>query len=283
MTLITTRFAPSTNGFLHLGHAYAARFAADHGQRFLLRIEDTDLTRCKPEFEAAVFEDMAWLGFEWEQPVWRQSDRFGIYQKALDKLKAWGLVYPCFCSRKQVLAEIEALHDAPHHGIDGILYPGTCRHLSKDEQQARISASEQHVWRLDMSKALEGLTRPLTWIDQQEGLVQAKPERAGDFVLARLGTPTSYHLAVTIDDAAQEVGLVTRATDLRDATDLHCLLQALLDLPTPNYRFHGLLTDAQGKRFAKRDKSVTIRDLRGDGWSPEQIWREISKLAVAIS
>ena len=277
--MITTRFAPSTNGFLHLGHAYAARFAAQQGQKFLLRIEDTDITRCKPEFETAALEDLAWLGLEWQEPVVRQTDRFDIYAEALEDLKRRGLVYPCFCSRKQVLAEIEALHQAPHHGIDGLIYPGTCRALSASMQRAKLAAGQQHVWRLDMKAALGSLKGPLLWHDQEKGQVVAEPQRAGDFVLARLGTPTSYHLAVTLDDAAQGVSLVTRAVDLRDSTHLHCLLQALFDLPKPQYLFHPLLTDAQGKRFAKRDKSQTLRELRALGCSPAHVWEKIDALA----
>ncbi len=271
---VITRFAPSPTGYLHLGHAYSALFAAraasDTDGRFLLRIEDIDRGRCRPEFEEAIYEDLSWLGLEWETPVRRQSDHFDDYARALDKLSAAGLTYPCFCTRKEIEAEIDAAGGAPH-GPDGPVYPGTCRHLSSAERDDRIGAGEAHAVRLDMERAL-GQTAPLTWHDAVSGDVTATPRRFGDVVLARKDTPTSYHLAVTLDDHTQGVTLVTRGTDLFDATDIHRLLQALLDLNVPDYHHHSLLTDADGKRFAKRDKSLTIRELRASGKAPDDVF-----------
>ena len=269
-----TRFAPSPTGYLHLGHAYSALFAAraagDDG-RFLLRIEDIDKGRCRPAFEDAIYEDLAWLGLSWETPVRRQSDHFDDYQAALDNLANAGLTYPCFCTRKDIQAEIDAAGGAPH-GPDGPVYPGTCRYLSKSERQDRISSGEAHAVRLDMTEAVNR-TGALTWHDAASGDVTARPERFGDVVLARKDTPTSYHLSVTLDDHIQGITLVTRGTDLFEATDVHRLLQVLLDLNVPAYHHHPLLTGADGKRFAKRDKSLTIRKLRESGTAPDDVIR----------
>lgn len=271
---VITRFAPSPTGYLHLGHAYSALFAARAASgtdgRFLLRIEDIDRVRCRPEFEEAIYEDLTWLGLEWETPVRRQSDHFDDYARALDKLSAAGLTYPCFCTRKEIEAEIDAAGGAPH-GPDGPVYPGTCRRLSGAERDDRIGAGEAHAVRLDVEQAL-AQTGPLTWHDAVSGDVTATPRRFGDVVLARKDTPTSYHLAVTLDDHIQGVTLVTRGTDLFDATDIHRLLQALLNFDAPDYHHHPLLTDADGKRFAKRDKSLTIRELRASGKAPDDVF-----------
>lgn len=269
-----TRFAPSPTGYLHLGHAYSALFAAraagDDG-RFLLRIEDIDKGRCRPAFEDAIYEDLAWLGLDWELPVRRQSDHFDDYQAALDELADAGLTYPCFCTRKDIQAEIDAAGGAPH-GPDGPVYPGTCRHLSKSERQDRISSGEAHAVRLDMTEAVNR-TGALTWHDAAKGDVTARPERFGDVVLARKDTPTSYHLSVTLDDHIQGITLVTRGTDLFEATDVHRLLQALLELHVPAYHHHPLLIGDDGKRFAKRDKSLTLRELRESGNAPDDVIR----------
>jgi len=269
MANVVTRFAPSPTGYLHLGHAYAALFARaaarKSGGRFLLRIEDIDRTRCKPEFERAIVEDLIWLGVEWDGPVRRQSDHFADYRAALERLKAMDLIYPCFCTRSDIAAAI----DAPH-GPEGPIYPGTCRRLSPDERSARVETGAPYALRLDTQKALTR-TGPLAWTDLDAGVVAARPAQFGDVVLARKDTPTSYHLSVTVDDHLQGVTLVTRGEDLRAATHVHRLLQALLGLDPPAYRFHKLLTDQTGRRLAKRDRAQTLRSLREDGKSPAEV------------
>ena len=277
MTGLVTRFAPSPTGYLHVGHAYSAwigwRAARDAGGRFLLRIEDTDFGRCRPEYEAAIFEDLAWLGLDWDGPVWRQSARMPAYTEALDRLGAMGLLYPCFCSRQDIQNEIARMASAPH-GPDGPLYPGICRRLSPDERRERLAAGTPHVLRLDVAAATT-MAGPLTWDDLEAGRQPALPDTLGDAVLARKELATSYHLAVVVDDAAQGITLVTRGLDLFHATHLHRLLQALLDLPVPAYRHHRLLTDAAGKRLAKRSDAASIQALRKAGTSPEEAWNEV--------
>jgi glutamyl-Q tRNA(Asp) synthetase len=275
--MIVTRFAPSPTGYLHLGHAYSAIFAwraaREAGGKFLLRIEDIDRTRCRPEFTDAIIEDLTWLGLDWDGAVRQQSQHFADYRAALDKLDARGLVYPCFCTRADIAAEIARAGGAPQ-GEEGPIYPGTCRSLTLEERQRRIAAGDGFALRLDVAKAI-AVTGLLSWDDDEAGRVEAEPLSLGDVVLARKDTPTSYHLAVTVDDALQGVTLVTRGADLCSATHLHRLLQALLDLPMPRYRFHKLLTDASGKRFAKRDKALTLRALRESGVPPEEIRRMV--------
>ncbi len=271
--LIVTRFAPSPTGLLHLGHAHAALFAAraaaEAGGRFLLRIEDIDAGRCQPEFEAAILDDLRWLGLRWDGPVWRQSERMGAYAEALGRLDARGLLYPCFCTRKDIRREIERAGGAPH-GPDGPVYPGTCRAQPPAARAARMAAGAPYALRLDLAAAVAA-TGPLTWHDRRAGVVAAAPEVFGDPVLARKDVPTSYHLAVTVDDAAQGISLVTRGEDLFHATHVHRLLQALLDLPVPDYHHHGLLTDEQGRRLAKRTPSLTLRALREAGRGPDEV------------
>jgi glutamyl-Q tRNA(Asp) synthetase len=268
-----TRFAPSPTGLLHLGHAYSALTAFDRarrdGGRFLLRIEDIDTTRCREPFVTAILDDLAWLGLDWEQPVRRQSQHFDDYQAALDRLTGLGLIYPCFCTRKDIEAEMARSGHAPH-GQEGPLYPGTCRHLDPAQRTERMAAGRPFALRLDVAQA-QAITGPLYWQDEFAGRVEARPGLFGDVVLARKDTPTSYHLAVTVDDALQGVTLVTRGMDLFDATHVHRLLQALLGLPVPDYSHHRLLTDASGRRFAKRDKALTLRALREAGNSPRDI------------
>ncbi|HXE27293.1 MAG TPA: tRNA glutamyl-Q(34) synthetase GluQRS [Stellaceae bacterium] len=265
--MIVTRFAPSPTGYLHLGHAYSAliawRAAREAGGKFLLRIEDIDTTRCRPEFTEAILEDLAWLGIDWDGEVRKQSEHFGDYKAALDQLDGAGLIYPCFCTRAEIAGEIARAGGAPQ-GEEGPLYPGTCRRLSRDERERRIAAGDSFALRLDVARACDR-TGPLSWEEEGRGVITAQPELLGDVVLARKDVPTSYHLAVTVDDALQDVTLVTRGHDLRAATHIHRLLQALLVLPTPRYRFHELLTDAHGNRFAKRDKALTLRTLRESG------------------
>lgn len=269
---IVTRFAPSPTGRLHLGHAHSALFAAAQagpGGRFLLRIEDIDPGRCREEFIDGIFEDLAWLGLTWEQPVRRQSRHLDDYRAALGRLDGMGLLYPCFCTRKDIADEVARAGHAPH-GPDGVLYPGLCRGLDATEREARMAAGEPYALRLDMSAACDRAGR-LGWHDRAAGLQVATPEIFGDVVLARKDTPTSYHLAVTVDDALQNVTLITRGEDLFAATHVHRLLQALLDLPVPDYHHHRLLTDESGRRFAKRDRSLTLESLRDAGRSPEEV------------
>jgi glutamyl-Q tRNA(Asp) synthetase len=265
--MIVTRFAPSPTGFLHIGHAYAAWMAARTAERFLLRIEDIDQTRARAQFVDAILEDLAWLGLRWETPVRVQSQHFADYRTALERLQTQGLLYPCFCTRKDIAEEIARADDAPHAapgGPDGPLYPGTCRALSEDEHKARIAGGASFALRLDMQKARMQICQPLMFHDHGQEFV-ATPEIFGDVVLARKDLPASYHLAVTLDDAAQGVTLVTRGEDLFSATHVQRLLQALLDLPTPDYAHHRLILDAQGKKFSKRDGAVTLRELRSHG------------------
>ncbi|HVO16451.1 MAG TPA: tRNA glutamyl-Q(34) synthetase GluQRS [Alphaproteobacteria bacterium] len=280
--MIVTRFAPSPTGFLHLGHAHAALFAwhtaKDEGGRFLLRIEDIDLGRARLEFDAAILEDLAWLGLDWPEPVRRQSEHFADYRAALDRLDSMGVLYPCFCTRADIRAEIERAGAAPHtvphaarHAPDGSpLYPGTCRALDPALRAERLAAGVAHALRLDVAKAA-ALAGPLTWHDRAAGEVAARPAVFGDVVLARRDTPASYHLAVTVDDHLQGVTLVTRGEDLFEATHVHRLLQALLGLAVPDYHHHRLLVDQSGKRLAKRDRAVSLRDLRAQGRTPAEV------------
>lgn len=306
--MTTTRFAPSPTGRLHIGHAFSALFAqnAAHkaGGRFLLRIEDIDVTRCKPEFSEGIIEDLKWLGLVWEEPVRYQSAHMDDYSAALSKLRSMGVLYPCFCTRKEILAEVEGAGQAPHlehsslgnnHATcklvtphldagssgratashmnmenNGPIYPGTCRALSKAQRDDFIAQGKAFSWRLDVTKAM-ALTGPLEWRDREAGIIKANPEIFGDVVLARKDIPTSYHLSVTVDDHIQDVELVTRGVDLLQATAIHRLLQALLGYPAPEYHHHKLLLDENGKRFAKRDGSVTLKQLRESGRSAQAI------------
>ena len=273
MTTAVTRFAPSPTGLLHLGGAFSAIHAHDAarraGGRFLVRIEDIDPTRCRPAFEAAILEDLAWLGLRWDGPVRRQSEHFADYAAALGQLGRQGLLYPCFCTRRQIQAEAARSVAAPH-GPDGPVYPGTCRGLDAGRAAARVAAGEPHAIRLDMAQAV-ATAGPLHWHEDGAGDVRAVPEAFGDIVLARKETPASYHLAVTHDDAVQGVTLVTRGRDLFEATHVHRLLQALLGLPVPRWQHHRLILSADGRRLAKRDGSLAIRSLREAGVTPRQV------------
>jgi glutamyl-Q tRNA(Asp) synthetase len=257
-----------------VGHAYAALYAAraaGPGGRFLLRLEDIDRDRCRPAFETAIFEDLAWLGLVWEQPVRRQSAHFPVYAQAVQRLRDGGLAYPCFCTRADIQREITAAGAAPHAaGPDGPLYPGTCRGLPVQERAARIASGAGFAWRLDMTAACAH-AGTLTWHDARAGDVKATPEIFGDVVIARKDTPASYHLACTWDDAEQGVTLVTRGNDLFAATHIHRLLQALLDLPTPRYDHHPLILGPDGRKFSKRDKAPTLRALRDAGKTPQDV------------
>jgi glutamyl-Q tRNA(Asp) synthetase len=270
MVSIITRFAPSPTGFLHLGHAFSALFAwrraREAGGRFLLRLEDIDPTRCRPEFTASILEDLAWLGLDWDGEVRVQSQHLADYRAVLDALAARELLYPCFCTR----ADIQQSAAAPHTPDGAPLYPGTCRALSASERETRIAAGARFALRLDMRQALAA-TPALTFDETGEGTIACHPEQFGDVVLARKDAPASYHLCVTLDDALQGVTLVTRGLDLRPATDLHRLLQALMGWPAPTYAHHPLLTDAAGRRLAKRDHAATLRELRAQGHSPAEV------------
>lgn len=256
VTQVTTRFAPSPTGRLHLGHGWSAILAHDAaiamGGRFLLRIEDIDLGRSRPEHEAAILEDLTWLGLAWDG-FSRQSERSALHAEGLERLRDLGLVYPCFCTR----AEIAAASAAPHGPVAA--YPGTCRGID-----ARGRMHEPHAWRLDMAAAME-CAGTLRWHDAGAGWVGADPGPQGDVVLARKDAGTSYHLAATLDDAVQGVTDVVRGTDLFEATHVHRILQALLDLPTPRYHHHALVVDESGERLAKRRNSSSLADLRAGG------------------
>jgi glutamyl-Q tRNA(Asp) synthetase len=273
MTRTITRFAPSPTGRLHLGHAYSAllahRFARERGGMFLLRIEDIDPGRCRQEFVAGIMEDLAWLGISWGGEIVRQSARLPIYAAALEELKTRGLAYPCFCTRSAIAAEISASAAAPH-GPEGPVYPGTCRRLPAKERERRL-AGEPHAWRIDMTAALSRVSDdPLVWRDHDQP-VAANPARFGDIVLARKDAPTSYHLAVTVDDAAAGVTDIVRGADLREATHVQRLLQALLNLPTPAYHHHPLIVDESGQRLAKRTGAPALADLCAAGEDPHKL------------
>lgn len=278
--MFVTRFAPSPTGYLHRGHAFSALTASQaareaHG-RFLLRIEDIDRTRCRPEYEAAIYEDLAWLGLRWETPVRRQSDHMDDYGKALRELAERGLLYRCFKTRREIA---EAIESAPHGAMEA--YRG--EPLPPAEEERRVEAGEPYAWRLSLTHAervLGGFAH-LTFLEEGEGpggehgLIQARPEIGGDVVLARKDVGVAYHLAVVVDDALQEIDHVVRGQDLFEAAHVQRLLQALLGLPTPTYRHHRLLTGPDGKRFAKRDRAETLRDLRQAGKTAAQIRGEL--------
>jgi glutamyl-Q tRNA(Asp) synthetase len=265
---IVTRFAPSPTGFLHLGHAYAAltawRRAREAGGSFLLRLEDIDTTRCHQRYADAIKEDLRWLGLDWDGEVRVQSSHFHQYQAALHSLPS-DLLYPCFCSR----SDIAAATAAPH--ATTATYPGTCRRLSPRHQSERIEAGLPFATRLNMQAALAYVAGPLHYVEEGEGTVLCDPAPFGDVILARRDIPASYHLCVTHDDSLQGVTLVTRASDLRSATHLHRLLQALLGYATPTYAHHPMLTDASGNRLSKRDGAPSLRALRAQGLSPAQV------------
>jgi glutamyl-Q tRNA(Asp) synthetase len=276
------RFAPSPNGYLHLGHALSALVtwqAAEHlGGMALLRIEDIDVTRCKPEFADAIVEDLHWLGLTWPEPVLVQSDRFDLYADAANRLRQANLLYPCFCSRADIAAT------ATGTDPDGApLYPGTCRHLSNAERIERLERGDPVQFRLDTEAALER-TGMLTYsvigptLHDRPQIRHARPERWGDVVLQRKDTPTSYHLSVVVDDAAQAITHVTRGRDLEAATDIHVLLQMLLGVSTPIYHFHRQLLGNDGEKLAKSKGSQSLRDLRAEGWTPEDVRRAVSLL-----
>ncbi len=272
---IITRFAPSPTGYLHLGHAHAALFAWRRaraaGGRFLVRLEDIDPTRCRPDFADAALEDLAWLGLDWDGEVRVQSRHLPDYRAVLDTLAKHGLLYPCFCTRADIAREVAAAASAPQAPDGAPLYPGTCRRLSAADRAARLAAGTPYALRLDMARALEMTGRQLEYEEADEGWVVCRPERFGDAVLARKDAPASYHLCVTHDDALQGVTLVTRGLDLRPATDMHRLIQTLMGWPAPAYAHHLLLLDADGRRLSKRHEALALRALREAGRSAAEV------------
>jgi glutamyl-Q tRNA(Asp) synthetase len=281
------RFAPSPNGYLHLGHAFSALLNFDlarrAGGRFLLRIEDIDAVRCRPEFEAAIYEDLGWLGIAWETPVRRQSDHLAEYRDALETLSSQGLVYPGFESRAEIArlaAEREAAAPWPRDPDGAPLYPGAARLLSPEQRAQGLQSGTAYALRLDMAAARRR-AGDLGWIEAGEGPkgetgpVGARPEAWGDVILARKETPTSYHLSVVVDDALQGVTEVVRGRDLFWSTSVHRLLQALLGLPQPAYRHHDLILDSEGRKLSKSTAATGLRELRAAGVTPAEIRRRI--------
>lgn len=285
------RFAPSPNGWLHLGHAYSAIFAYETakalGGRFLLRIEDIDTGRCRPEYEQGIYEDLAWLGLDWEEPVRRQSEHFADYEAALKRLRAMEVVYPCFATRKEIADAITATGIGPKHwpsDPDGApIYPGIYKDLPGPELNRLMWEGRSYAWRLDVEKALELAEKkaggPISFHEEhggprgELGRIPIDPLLFGDVIIARKDVPTSYHLAVTVDDAIQGVTLVTRGQDLFPATHVHRLLQVLLDLPEPRYRHHPLVRDETGRRLSKSAKDMGLRELRASGLTPADVRR----------
>jgi glutamyl-Q tRNA(Asp) synthetase len=254
--MIVTRFAPSPTGRLHLGHAYSAVLGASRGDKFLLRIEDLDQTRSRPEFVDGIYEDLSWLGLEWREPVFVQSQRTAAYAEALEELKTRGLVYACFCTRADIAQSLTA-----PHGDAATSYPGTCRGLPDDPERR---ATTPHCWRLDSGKALEEVGLP-SWTEDGGNHFTAELPGIGDAILARKDAPASYHLSCVVDDAESGVTLVVRGADLRPSTPIQRLLQTLLGLPEPKYLHHPLVTHADGRRLAKRDLAPTLAAMRDSG------------------
>ena len=277
MPIPVFRFAPSPNGYLHLGHALSALLNADtarqSGGRLLLRIEDIDAARCKPQFEAAIYDDLAWLGIAWETRVRRQSEHFADYRAALERLDAMGLIYPAFESRGDIARAVAARGENWPHDPDGApLYPGSRSDLTPDERASRMASGEPFALRLDMRAAL-ARTGALTWQEEgsETGTILARPQDWGDVILARKETPTSYHLSVVIDDAWQGVTHVVRGEDLFRSTSVHRVLQALLGLPQPIYHHHRLIRDATGAKLSKSTNAKALRSLRAQGMTPGEI------------
>jgi glutamyl-Q tRNA(Asp) synthetase len=271
--MIRTRFAPSPTGRLHLGHVFAAKvardFARENGGEFLLRFEDIDVTRVRPEFYDGIEEDLRWLGLEWDGPALRQTDRIIAYDAALQALRELGAVYPCFCTRREIDDELARMTGAPH-GPEGPHYPGTCRRLSPAERDAKLDSGTPFSWRFDSTRAGESVG-DLTFHDLRFGQIAVDPDVLGDVILARKDIGTSYHLAVVTDDAFQQITHVTRGEDLIASTHIHRVLQALLGFPEPRYWHHELILDGTGKRLAKRHDSLSIRTLRESGKSPTEV------------
>ena len=270
---VVTRFAPSPSGPLHVGHLLAAlqarRLADVHGGSCLLRVEDIDQRAQHQEYLDLMYEDLEWLGLHFDGEVMVQTQRFGVYQAVLDQLRQMGLLYPCFCTRSEIKAQLAEMGRAPHATL-GYLYPGTCRRLSDDAVEERLVSGMPHCWRLDMQRVQDLIGCP-TWHDMYRGTQRCVPSAYGDVVLARKDFPASYHLAVVVDDAAQGVTHVTRGEDLFESTHIHRALQAVLGLRVPQYCHHSLLRDNEGKRLAKRDGARSIASLREAGYTPQQV------------
>lgn len=275
----TTRFAPSPTGHLHIGHAFSAWTAfqatCEAEGRFILRMEDIDTVRCKPEFEQVILDDLIWLGLDWEEPVRRQSDHFDDYAAVLDRLRGLGVVYRCFKTRREILEDIAR---APHR--IGEVYRGPLSPLSTDEEATRVAAGDPFAWRLSLDRCREVLGArygAMRFVEDGQGDQVADPDPLGDVILARKDVGTSYHIAVVHDDALQGISHVIRGDDLRAMTPLHVLLQTLLDLPIPVYQHHRLLLDEKGERFAKRNKSVTLKFLRESGVTPDEVRAQFTR------
>ena len=273
----TTRFAPSPSGPLHVGHLLAAlralRLAERHGGRCLLRVEDIDTRAQHPEMLALMYEDLAWLGLHFDGEVMVQSTRFPVYASVLEKLRRMGVLYPCFCSRGEIKAQLADMGRAPHATL-GYQYPGTCRNLSADEAAVRVAAGAPHAWRLNMQRVQDLIGCP-QWHDLRRGTQRCEPSAFGDVVLARKEFPASYHLCVVVDDAEQGVTHVTRGDDLFDATHIHRAIQGVLGLPVPTYCHHELLRDNAGKRLAKRDGARSLASLRAAGHTPDRVMESL--------
>jgi glutamyl-Q tRNA(Asp) synthetase len=282
------RFAPSPNGYLHLGHALSAilnhEAALKSGGRFVLRIEDIDATRCRPEYETAIYQDLAWLGLTWEKPVRRQSDHLDDYRAAIERLSRAGLLYPAFESRSELarlVATREGTAARPRDPDGAPLYAGEAKNLTPAERERLIDSGTPFALRLDLNAALGRLTLPLTWQEEgrgpagETGLIAAQPEAWGDVILARKETPTSYHLSVVIDDALQGITHVVRGEDLFWSTSVHRLLQELLGLPAPLYHHHRLVYDADGRKLAKSTQSTALRELRAAGVTPAEVRKQL--------
>ena len=268
-----TRFAPSPTGHLHIGHAFSAwtafQAAVEAEGRFILRMEDIDTVRCKREFEQVVLDDLIWLGLDWDEPVRRQSEHFADYAGVLERLRALGVVYRCFKTRREIMEDIAR---APHG--PGEVYRGPVTPISADEEASRMEAGDAFAWRLSLARSRDALGprfAAMRYFEDGRGEQVADPGPLGDVILARKDVGTSYHIAVVHDDALQGISHVIRGEDLREMTPLHVLLQTLLDLPTPVYRHHRLLLDETGERFAKRNKSATLKALRENGVTPDAL------------
>lgn len=273
---LKTRFAPSPTGLLHVGNAYSVlvcrQWAEKHHADLLLRIEDIDYTRCKPEFYQQIMDDLAWLGIVFQGEIVRQSSRHKLYRNSLEKLQSLGVIYPCFCARKHIQQEIERMGIAPH--AEDIIdpYPGICRQIDKHHSKIRME-HERFAWRLDSAKAMEMIGESLTWSDQKGHHHSVTLSSLGDMVIGRKDIDFSYHLTVVVDDADQGITHVIRGEDLLPSTAIHRLLQALLDLPSPTYIHHSLIVDTQGRRLAKRNRVITLKSLREAGCNPELLCR----------
>lgn len=277
------RFAPSPNGYLHLGHAYSAlqneRVARELGGELLLRIEDIDVERCRKDYENALIEDLNWLGIQFAGEPRRQSEHFSDYARALESLRERGLVYPCFCSRGDIARVVSDAHDWPRDPDGAPLYPGTCKHLSDDDVAHRLNSGQRAALRINMEEALSVAGMRLGWCEFGEGEtprdVTAEPSLWGDAMIGRRDIPASYHIAVVLDDALQGITDVVRGKDLFKSTSLHRLLQALLDLDAPNYHHHELLRDPSGEKLSKSARAKSIRSLRDEGISAQDIRRQL--------